>query len=265
MAISGNTKILGLIAHPVTQARSPQMANEWLQQQQLQDDFALLPMQVASQHLSSFVNALRGLENFWGAIVSMPHKSAIGPLLDRVTDKAQALSAVNVIRRNQQGQLEGDILDGEGFVSGLLNQGHTISQQHCLLAGAGGAVSAVALALLEHGCASLTISNRTLSRAELLVQRVRALQPQAQIFSQPPTDKHYDILINATSLGMQQGDDLPFSQTQINQADLVSECVIAPEFTALLKTAKARSKKIHTGVPMLNAQIELMLRYMGAS
>jgi shikimate dehydrogenase len=75
--------------------------------------------------------------------------------------------------------------------------------------------------------------------------------------------KHYDIAINGTSLGMQANDALPMSDDQILRSKLIAECVIAPEMTALLLRARALGLAIHTGVPMLEAQIDLMLHFIG--
>ncbi len=263
MPITGATTILGLIADPVIRARSPAMANALLERWGRSAACVLVPMQVAAEGLAACVAALRHVKNFGGAIVSMPHKTAIVELLDELTPEARRVGAVNVIRRYPDGRLAGTILDGEGFVGGLAREGHPVTDAHCVLAGAGGAASAVAFALAKHGCASLCIVNRTAAKAEDLAARVRSAFPALRVATDAASFHRIDIAVNATSLGMQPHDALPFPDSVIAHAALIAECVIAPEMTRLLQTARRHGKAIHTGVPMLEAQLEMLLRFMG--
>ena len=144
-------------------------------------EVVLVPMHVGADGLADCVAALRHVRNFGGAIVSMPHKTAIVDLLDDLTPEARLVGAVNVIQRRADGRLVGTILDGEGFVGGLARAGHRVAGAHCLLAGAGGAASAVAFALAKHGCASLRIVNRTRSKADELAARVGRAFPAVPV------------------------------------------------------------------------------------
>jgi shikimate dehydrogenase len=265
MTITGATKILGLIADPVAQARSPAMANAMLQQRERLGAFVLVPMHVASDGLAACVAGLRNVRNFSGAIVSMPHKTIITQLLDELTPESQLVGAVNVICRRGNGRLVGTILDGEGFVGGLIRGGHRVAGASCLLSGAGGAASAVAFALAKHGCASICFVNRTRSKAETLAARVHRAFPAVEVTTDVSRAARYDIAINGTSLGMKAGDDLPIPRDVIARSALVAECVIAPEVTRLLEVAGAQGCAIHTGVPMLEAQMAMILDFMGAT
>jgi shikimate dehydrogenase len=262
LRLTGATRILGLIADPVAQARSPAMASALLSDWGRLGEFALVPLQVPAGALSDVITALRHVGNFAGAIVSMPHKCAILPLLDEVTPEARLVEAVNVIRRSPDARLIGTVMDGEGFVVGLRSTGHDVHGASCLLAGAGGAASAIAFALAAHGCRSLTIVNRTAAKAASLATRVGAAFPAIVVRAGDP-DGRYDVAINATSLGMRPDDALPISPEVVERAGLIAECVIAPETTRLLEIATAKGRAIQTGVPMLAAQMELMLRFMG--
>jgi len=262
--ITGATRVLGLIADPVVQARSPAMANTRLLEQRSFGAFVLVPMHVPAAGLADFVAALRHQRNFSGAIVSMPHKIAIATLIDELTPEARLVGAVNVIRRNPAGRITGTVLDGEGFVGGLLGAGHRVRDAVCLLAGAGGAASAVAFALAKHGCAALHLANRTPAKADVLAARIHSAFPHVAVTVGGTAPARIDISINGTSLGMQPGDALPFSTDVIDRSALVAECVIAPEMTRLLDVARQRGRAIHTGVAMLTSQLDLMLAFMGA-
>jgi shikimate dehydrogenase len=263
--ITGATRILGLIADPVVQARSPAMVTATLERWGRFGDFVLVPFGTPADALADVIGGLRRIESFAGAIVSMPHKTALVPLVDELTPAAEAAGAVNVIRRTGDGRLVATLLDGEGFVAGLRATGREVAGAECLLVGAGGAASAIAIALAAHGVAGMTIVNRTRDKATVLADRVRAGFPRVRIAIDDVPDRHYDLAVNATSLGMRDGDALPMTDEQIDRATLVAECVVAPETTALLATARARGRATHAGVPMLHAQIELMLRFMGVA
>ena len=170
---------------------------------------------------------------------------------------------MNVIRRDAAGRIAGTTLDGEGFVGGLLGAGHRVRDAACLLAGAGGAASAVAFALAKHGCAALHLANRTSAKAEALAMRVRRTFPNVTVTTGSDAAPTSDIAINATSLGMRAEDPLPFSTDVIDRSALVAECVIAPEMTRLLDVARRRGRAIHTGVAMLESQLDRMLAFMG--
>lgn len=263
LSITGRTKLLGVLADPVIQARSPRMANALLQEKGQLGEYVLVPLHASPKGLTKVIVGLRHLQNFAGTIVSMPHKPTVLPLLDELSPEARLVGTVNVIRREADGRLLGEILDGEGFVEGLRSAGYEIQGKTCFMVGAGGAAAAVAFALAKHGCASLTIVNRTEKKAIALASRVQQAWPQAQIYV-GAQDKHgYDIAVNATSLGMNPGDELPMSDEVIEASSLIAECVIAPERTRLLEIAKARGRRIHTGAPMLAAQMNLMLQFMG--
>src|SRR6185369_6762333 len=133
--ITGATRILGLIADPVVQARSPAMATALLREHGRFGAFVLLPMATPAAALGDVLAGLRRIANFAGAIVSMPHKTAIVPLLDQLTPAAAQVGAVNVVRRDPDGRLVGTVLDGEGFVAGLTAAGHRVDGAACLLAG----------------------------------------------------------------------------------------------------------------------------------
>lgn len=262
MQVHGGTRLMALIGDPVVQARSPAMVNEALARRGFSGHAILMPLQVPANDLGTVLQGLRAVHNFAGAVITMPHKVNTLALIDLPSDAARQAGAVNVVRREADGRLAGTLLDGEGFVAGLAAAGHAVRGRHCVLAGAGGAASAVAFALVLHGCASLRLINRTQAKAGALAQRVRMAYPSAKVSLGAAVDAPVDLLVNGTSLGMAPQDALPFTDAQIAQATVVAECVVSPERTALLQRAEALGKTIHTGVHMLQAQIDLMIDFM---
>ena len=260
--ITGKTKLYAIVADPVLQVKTPQNLNRLFETRGI--DAVLVPMQVPATHLAAWVTAMRGVLNLGGVVVTVPHKTAIARLCDALTPAAAMVGAVNVIRVEPGGRLVGDILDGRGFVAGLRNSGIEPAGQRAYLAGAGGAANAIAFSLAEAGVAALTVHNRTREKAEEMLVRLRQAYPgvEMQVGSADPTG--HDLVVNATSLGMAEGDPYPLDVDLLQPGQTVAEIIMRPEMTPLLVAARDKGCRIQLGLPMLAAQVELMARFMGA-
>ncbi len=260
-SISGRTAITVILAHPVAHVRTPQAMNAHFDA--LGCDGVMIPLQVLPEDLAQVVASLRRMRNLRGIVVTVPHKEAIAALCDDLTDTARQVGAVNVIRRDPDGRLTGGQFDGEGFVAGLREAGHEVAGRSVFMAGAGGAAAGLAFAFARHGAARLTIHNRTAAKAEALAARVRAAYPACDTRPGGPDPSGHDIVANATSLGMREGDALPLDATRLAPPMLAAEVIMAPEVTPFLAEAARRGCATHGGKPMLAAQIALLAGFMG--
>jgi len=260
--ISGRTAVLAILGDPIAHARAPGLVNAALAERGC--DAVLVPMHVASDGLAAAVRGLRMVRNLKGAVVTMPHKTAVVTLLDEVTPEGRQVGACNVVRREPDGRLVGTIYDGDGFIAGLARAGHGVRGRRVFLAGAGGAAAAIAFALGKEGAAVLTIHNRTAARAEGLAARVRAVWPRGEVRTGGPDAREHDVVVNATSLGMKAGDAVPLDVGSLAPGTLAAEVVISDGPTPFLAAAAERGCAIHHGRPMLVEQIGLMLDFMGA-
>ncbi len=261
-SISGATAITVILAHPVGHLRTPQMMNAHFDA--LGHDGVLVPLEVLPADLAAVVAGLRRVENLRGIVVTVPHKEAIAPLCDDLTDAARQVGAVNVIRRDADGRLTGGQFDGEGFITGLRDAGHEVAGRAVFMAGAGGAAAGLAFAFARHGATRLTIHNRTAAKAESLAMRVRAAYPACDTRAGGPDPSAHDVVVNASSLGMHEGDALPLDVARLAAPMLAAEVIMAPEVTPFLAEAARRGCATHGGKPMLAAQIALLARFMGA-
>lgn len=261
MEIDGKTQLYAIVADPIEQVKTPQTLNALMRERQFNG--VLVPMHVAPENLSGWFNALRGIKNFGGLIVTVPHKQAIARLCDEVSDAARLIGAVNVVRRESDGRMVGDILDGKGFVAGLRGNGIEPAGKRVFMAGAGGAANAIAFALAEAGVAELGIYNRTQDKVHDLIDRLRQAHPTFTAKVASASAKGYDIVVNATSLGMREGDPLSFDAESLTSDQVVAEIIMKPETTPLLAKAQALGCKIHYGLPMLRSQADLMAAFVG--
>jgi shikimate dehydrogenase len=215
-------------------------------------DAVAVSADVAPGDLGGFARGLRGWRNLAGLSVTMPHKEALAAHVDELIGAAALVGAVNVVRRESDGRLVGANTDGAGFVIGLHKAGYKLSGRHVLLVGAGGAGRAVAFAVAGAGAAVLTIANRTAARAERLARDIAASYPAltvaAAVAAGPSDPAGHDVVINATSLGMQPGDPLSVVVSRLARGTLVCDIVTRPERTRLLAEAAARGCVPHPGL-----------------
>jgi shikimate dehydrogenase len=203
--------------------------------------------------------------NFGGMIATVPHKTAMVDLCDDITPAARMVGAVNIVRRNSDSSLSGDILDGQGFVGGLRQHGIEPRDLRVLLSGAGGAAKAIAFALADAGVARLDLYNRTLAKAQDIITRLQVVYPTVAMAAVGASPVGYDLVINATSLGMRPDDALPLDVSELSAAQTVAEIIMTPAMTPLLAAAKEKGCRIQYGLPMLECQIELMADFMGVA
>jgi shikimate dehydrogenase len=259
--ITGTTRVYAILADPIGQVRTPQALNPLMRERGV--DGVMVPLHVAAPDLPRLVDGLRGWRNFGGGIVTVPHKTAMLALCDSISERARAVGAVNTIRREPDGRLVGEMLDGLGFVAGLRQAGIDPRGARVYLAGAGGAANAIAFALAEAGAARLTVANRTRPRAEDLQARLAAAFPGIEVAIGSADPGGHDLVVNATSLGLRPDDPLPLDPAGLAPAMTVAEIIMQPEVTPLLAAARSAGCRIHPGAPMLAGQLALMAAFLG--
>jgi len=260
MEINGRTHVFVHLAYPSAHLRTPQLFNARCRELSL--DAVLVPWQVHPDNLGQVLDALRLSESVPGIIVTIPHKQSVAALCDRLEGPADLLKVANVVRKAEDGALVGRILDGEGFVGGLTREGRDPQGKAALLIGAGGVAVAIADALLAAGVSRLVIANRTIERAQFLAERLRALYPGHEIGVGAADATGFDLVVNATALGMHEDDPLPLDPATIMPGAVVAEVVMAPPVTPLLHAARARGAIIHEGVHMLTGQIDPFIDFI---
>ncbi|SJZ90046.1 shikimate dehydrogenase [Enhydrobacter aerosaccus] len=260
-AINGETRLYGTIGSPIRQLRMtgimPQVfaavgANAvWLP---FEGDAALLPV---------MLEALARMRNLGGFTVTIPNKTAIIHLLGRTTRRAQAAGSVNLVKRDPNGVLAGDMADGAGFVRGLEAHGHRIRGTSVWLVGLGGVGGAIAAALCEAGVGRLLVTEINEARADTALDRLSRFYPDVPVAmisaENPPKGIHYAI--NATPLGLRPDDPLPFDPMTLDPDAVVAEVIMSPIETQLLQRARTHGRRVHYGRHTLDHQIPVYLEW----
>lgn len=258
--IDGRTRVIPHLAWPSAHLQTPRLFNA--RATELGVDAVVVPWEVPSDRLAETVSALRGVSNVAGMIVTIPHKEAAAPLCDRLEGAAAMMQVANIVRRDRDGTLVGAMFDGLGFVAGLRKNGFAPEGRRALVLGAGGAAAAIAHGLAEAGAGEVLIANRGAARAGALVHKLRALFPGAAISSGIADARGFDLVVNATSVGLSGDPNTPLDPSSIELRTLVADIVMQPAMTPLLRAAKARGAPVHLGENMLAAQIDLFIRFL---
>jgi len=263
LTVTGKTRVFGTLAHPIDHVRVPSTMNPLYERHGI--DAVMVPVHVLPEDLEEAVRGMRANRSLGGLCVTVPHKVTIAALCDEVGASGRRVGAVNAVRFDEDRRMHGDNFDGRGYVAGMQAGGFDFAGKHVLQLGAGGAGMAIAFAVAEAGAVSLSIANRTVAKAEDLAHRVHKAFPAcvARGVAADADPAGYDLAINTTSLGLHDGDPLPVDVERLDPATVVSEIIMIPEETALLKAAKARGHKVHFGRPMLEQQIRLIAAFIG--
>lgn len=265
MNISGATRICQVIGHPISQVRSPDLFNE--RARQLGADVVLIPVDVSPEQVGAFIAFSRGWHNSAGFCVTVPHKRAVVRHLDRLTDRARRLQAVNVVRREPDGSLIGDMVDGPGFLAATATHGFTAKGRSALVIGTGGAGSAIVDALCEAGIGRLALHDLDPARVNELRTLFSAAFPNVEIVDGYDGLEAFDLVVNASPAGMGGTGELPIpehSLAGLRPETLVADVVTKPHVTPFLLAAQARGCRIQTGVEMAAGQIGLLAGFMHA-
>lgn len=260
--ITGHTSLCFVIADPVAQLRTPSALNSLWSERGF--DGVALPAHVAPDALPAFLGGLRANRSVLGAVVTVPHKKSVVPLCDELGPNARLVGAVNAIRRTASGTLIGETFDGLGFVAGLRSQGIEPRGMRVVLAGAGGAASSVAVALIEAGVERVDIVNRTESRGRDLVDHLRGAFPDRDIGFGSHRSADATLFVNATSNGMEESDVAFLPPELIPEGAIAADVVMSAELTPFLRGAFDRGIAVHEGRHMLAGQLALIADYLEA-
>ena len=271
-AVTGTTRLFGCIASPTNHVRAPMIFNRIFTERHI--DAVMVPVDIPAEQLAEGIEGLRAFGNFKGAAVTIPHKLNLAALCDELGPGARAAAAVNAVRFTDDGRLLGDNFDGHGFVAGLLGENPTdveperiLQDKTVLIVGAGGAARAIALSLAEQPVARIDVTNRTHRRAEEAVHLVQNISSGADVFAIQAADidfQDYDVVINATPLGLLETDEMPLDTDLLRADCLVCDIIMIPERTRLISAAQRTGRPVHIGRYMLDYQVHLIGEFIGA-
>lgn len=259
--ISGKTRLIAHLGYPTEKFKAPMIYNPYFERDGI--DAIVVPMGCSVDDYPTFLKLVFRLSNANGALITMPHKVTTTALVDILSPTAAIAGSCNAVRREEDGRLTGDMFDGEGFVRGVLRKGRAVSGARAFVVGAGGVGSAIAGSLAKAGVSELALYDLNDASAEALAGRLARHYQELKLTTGTNDPAGFDIVVNATPLGMKPGDPLPLDVLRLDASTFVGEVVMAQEITSFLAAARERGCETQVGSDMLFEMIPAYLEFFG--
>ena len=257
--LNGRTRLYPLLGDPIIYARSP----DWLSKHMAKRGMNMisLPMEVPDGQLGVVMAGLAATKNVDGLSLTMPHKIAGYQYCKTVSETSRMLGVISAIRRNPDGSWHGHTTDGDAFVKAQLDNGAKIKGARVLVLGAGGAGSAIVISMLEAGAAEVVVHDLDPARSQRIVGLLRGQHGQrVTVGSSDPTG--FDVVSNATPMGMADGDPLPLDPARLTKSMFVGDVVAGHGETALIKAAREAGCRTADGDAMVIAVLDVMCDFV---
>ncbi len=259
--LSGKTTLIAHLGYPTEAFKAPLIYNPWFEKHGI--DAMVVPMGVKAEDYPVSLRQIFKFSNVLGALVTMPHKVSTVGLADDVSVTARIAGAANALLKRPDGTLLADQFDGAGFARGVARKGFKTKGSRILVVGTGGVGSPIAASLAADGAASISLFDLNTASAEGLASRLKTYYPDMDVAVTSNDPAGYDLVVNATPLGMKPDDPLPFDVTRLAPTTFVGEVVMKQEITPMLKAAIERGCKYQVGTDMLFEMIPAYLEFFG--
>jgi shikimate dehydrogenase len=259
--INGATRLYAIVGDPIAQVKSPEVFCELFATAGM--NAVMLPARVLPDQFETTMRALMGLANLDGLLVTVPYKSQAVHFADRLGLTASRIRALNALRREADGRWTGDMFDGAGFVRGAERKGYALPGRRVALFGAGGAGSAIGCELAAAGVESLSVIDPRRERATALTDTLRRAFPKCRIESTDAVPRGTNMVVNASTVGMHDGDGLPGDLGPLTCDMLFGDVIVSQEPTPLIRHAIRHGCQYVMGCDMLAGQSDALMSFFG--
>ena len=240
------TKKFGIIGNPIKHSLSPTLHNYLFEKYKIDANYSIIELENAD--LSSIIKKIRD-KDLSGLNITLPYKKKIVPYIDILVNDAETTSSVNTIFLDEKGTLVGENTDVFGLQAAYLKEVDDISKKKSLVIGAGGVSPSVIIALQKSGVKNISIANRTLEKCIFLKKKFKSLD----IVEWPDLAaelKNFDVIINATSLGLKNGEDFSFNFDNVKESLIYIDTIYNPLETKTFKYLKEKNIEVYSGLDM---------------
>ena len=240
------TKKFGIIGNPIKHSLSPILHNYWFDKYKIDAKYSIIEIQ--DDNFSSIISDLKN-GKISGINITLPYKQKIVPHLDILVNDAEITSSVNTLYLNNNGELVGDNTDVFGLQAAYLKEFDNAESKKALIIGAGGVSPSIILSLIKSGIKNISITNRTNEKCIFLKNKFKILNIVDWKLLKEEIKK-YDILINATSLGLKNGEDFDFNFENTKKNLIYIDTIYNPLETRTLKYLREKDVKVFNGLDM---------------
>ena len=239
-------KKFGIIGNPIKHSLSPVLHNYWLKKYSIDADYIII--EEADKNLSDIIKKVRQ-GDYTGINVTLPFKQKIINHVDKVINDAELTGSVNTIFLNDDKTVIGENTDVYGLQAAYLKEIDNNFNKKALVIGAGGVSPSVILSIKKSGIRNISITNRTSEKCAFLKKKFNFLNiiSWADLKSQI---KNFDIIINATSLGLKNGDDFNFNFSDTKNEVIYIDTIYNPLETKTFKYLKEEGRTVFNGLDM---------------
>ena len=235
-------KKFGIIGKPLSHSLSPTLHNFWFKKYKISASYSLIEIEL--NKIEATIKKIRNGE-LHGINVTLPYKQAVIPYLDLIVDDAKETLSVNTINLNEEGKVVGNNTDVYGIEQGFLERlvKQNLEKKKIMILGAGGVTPSVIYALSKKGFKKIFISNRTIKKLDNIKKNFSFIE----IINWEDVEekvKNMDIIINATTLGLKDGDDFKQDFKGLKNNLVYYDIVYNPEETMMMKKLKKKALKL---------------------
>ena len=239
-------KKFGIIGNPIAHSLSPLLHNYWFEKYELDATYSII--NVEENNLNEIVKKIRNKE-LSGINVTLPFKQKIVPYLDVLINDAEITSSVNTLYLDRKNFIVGENTDVFGLQAAYLKEVDNISKKKALVIGAGGVSPSVILSLQKSGLKNISVTNRTIEKCFFLKKKFNNLNI-VNWSNLKEKIQDFDIMINATSLGLKNGEDFSFNFEKTKKGLIFIDTIYNPLETKTLRYMKEKGVKVFNGLDM---------------
>ena len=239
-------KKFGIIGNPIKHSLSPTLHNYWFEKYDIDASYSIIEIQ--ESQLSDVIKRIKEKE-LSGINITLPFKQKIVPHIDVLVNDAETTSSVNTVYVDDNNSVIGENTDVFGLQAAYLKEVDNINKKKALILGAGGVSPSVILSLEKSGIKNITITNRTMEKCIFLKNKFKKLEI-LEWNNLKNKIKNYDLVINATSLGLKNGEDFNFNFDSVKDNLVYIDTVYNPLETKTLKYLKDREIQVFNGLEM---------------
>ncbi len=243
-------KFFAVIGNPISHSLSPVLHNYWFEKYKIDANYS--PINLEESKIPDLIMKIRKKE-IYGANVTLPYKQKIINFLDEIVNDAKSTNSVNTIHLDTKGKLVGENTDVYGIQAAYLKQIPNINNKNAIIIGGGGVAPSVIFSLLKSKIKNIFIANRTYEKSVFLKKKFSSIQILKWELLKEKLDS-FDIIINATSLGLKGGKNFEFNFNNVKKNSVYIDTIYNPIETKNIKFLKEREIKTFNGLEMFMYQ-----------